>query len=110
MARRRSKKSPLKRRVQALRKLPQKTLGKALAYRPPHASVFVIGIGIGLAVGLSLGVGVTWLDGRKQPTPIPVKLAEAPAPKPAPAVPPAYSEQTEPQPPEDEAPIDTTPP
>ena len=38
MARRRSKKSTLARRVAAWRKLPK----KALAYRPPHSSVFVI--------------------------------------------------------------------
>jgi len=109
MAHRRSKKSPLKRRIQKLRKLPK----SLLAYRPPHSSVFVIGIGIGLAVGLGIGIGLTWLDGRKQPAPIQVKVAEAPAPspKPAPAQPPAYVEQTEPAPPEDEAPVvDTVPP
>ena len=41
MARRRSKKSTLARRAAAWRKLPK----KALAYRPPHSSVFVIGLG-----------------------------------------------------------------
>src|SRR5256885_11164824 len=105
MARRRSKKSTLARRVEAWRKLPQKTVGKVLAYRPPHSSVFVIGLGIGLAVGLSVGVGITWLDGRRAPAPIQTQVAEVappPATKPAQAVPPAYVEQTEPQPPEAE--------
>jgi polysaccharide deacetylase 2 family uncharacterized protein YibQ len=105
MARRRSKKSALARRIEALRKLPRKTVAKLLAYRPPHSSVFVIGLGIGLAVGLSVGVGLTWLDGRKQPKPLAPQVAavaEPPAAKPA--VPPAYVEQTEPAPPEAEEP------
>jgi polysaccharide deacetylase 2 family uncharacterized protein YibQ len=112
MARRRSKKSKsaLARRVDAWRKLPRKTLGRLLAYRPPHSSVFVIGLGIGLAVGLSVGVGLTWLDGKRAPAPVHNQVAEVAPPQPqaAPqpqAVPPAYVEQTEPQPPEDEAPV-----
>jgi polysaccharide deacetylase 2 family uncharacterized protein YibQ len=114
MARRRSKKSALTRRVEAWRKLPQKSVGKVLAYRPPHSSVFVIGLGIGLAIGLSVGVGLTWLDGRRAPAPVHRQVAEvAPPPetKPAPAVPPAYVEQTEPAPPEEEeAPVTETAP
>ena len=120
MARRRSKKSTLRRRAAAWRKLPQKTIGKVLAYRPPHSSVFVIGLGIGLAVGLSAGIGLTWLDGRRASEPLQVAQI-APPPKtapivptapPAPAVPPAYIEQTEPHPPEaEEAPVtEATPP
>jgi hypothetical protein len=110
MARRRSKKSAPARRIDAWRKLPRKTVGKLLAYRPPHSSVFVIGLGIGLAVGLSIGVGLTWLDGRRLPEPSRTGVAEvAPA---APAEPPAYVEQTEPVPPEEEeAPVaESTPP
>lgn len=103
MARRRSKKSTLARRVAAWRKLPK----KALAYRPPHSSVFVIGLGIGLAIGLSVGVGLTWLDGKRAPAPVHTQLAETvppPEAKPvAPPLPPAYIEQTEPVPPEQEA-------
>jgi len=114
MARRRSKKSsgksPLARRFDAWRKMPGKTIGKLLAYRPPHSSVFVIGLGIGLAVGLSLGVGVTWLDNRNKPAPAKVQVAEVPKPTPvpptAPTRPPVYVEQTEPPLPEaEEAPV-----
>jgi polysaccharide deacetylase 2 family uncharacterized protein YibQ len=116
MARRRTKKSPARRRIEALRKLPRKSFGKLLGYRPPHSSVFVIGIGIGLALGLSIGVGITWLDGRRAPLPMPTQVTEvappAPAPKPAapvavepappaPAMPPAYVERTEPAPAEE---------
>ncbi|WP_395021613.1 divergent polysaccharide deacetylase family protein [Dongia sp.] len=110
MARRRSKKSPLSRRIAAWRKLPSKSLGKLLRYRPPHSSVFVIGIGIGLAVGLSLGVGLTWLDGKRAP--VPVQVAEVAAPPVAetpPAVPPAYVERTEPAQAEEEIPEPTPP-
>jgi len=110
MARRRSKKSPLARRIAAWRKLPRKSFGKLFAYRPPHSSVFVIGLGIGLAAGLSIGVGVTWLDGKRTPAPSRTQVAEvAPAPKqaapqvvePAPVAPPAYVERTEPAPAEE---------
>jgi polysaccharide deacetylase 2 family uncharacterized protein YibQ len=114
MARRRSKKSPgkfpLARRIAAWRKLPRKSFGKLLGYRPPHSSVFVIGLGIGLAAGLSIGVGVTWLDGKRPPAPSRTQVAEvAPAPKPvapqvvepAPVAPPAYVERTEPAPAEE---------
>ncbi len=121
MARRRSKKTPGKnafsRRIAAWRKLPRKSFGKLLGYRPPHSSVFVIGIGIGLAVGLSLGVGLTWLDVRRAPVPTQVtEVASPPAPKPAPVVveptpnvPPAYVERTEPAPAEEEIPEPTPP-
>jgi hypothetical protein len=114
MARRRSKKSSGKsafaRRIAAWRKLPGKTLGKLLAYRPPHSSVFVIGLGIGLAVGLSIGVGLTWLDGKRAPARTQVaQVAPPSAPEPAapvvvppPSVPPAYVERTEPVPAEEE--------
>ncbi len=121
MARRRSKKSSgksaLARRMAAWRKFPQRSLGKLLAYRPRHSSVFVIGLGIGLAVGLSIGVGLTWLDGKRAPEPVQARVAEitppAPEPEPAaPSVPPAYIEQTEPAPPEedDAAVMEPTPP
>jgi polysaccharide deacetylase 2 family uncharacterized protein YibQ len=119
MARRRSKKSALARRIDAWRKLPRKSVGKVLAYRPPHSSVFVIGLGIGLAVGLSIGVGLTWLDGKRMPAPNRTQVAEVsplPAPKPAPimvepapparvqpapSAPPVYVERTEPAPAEE---------
>jgi polysaccharide deacetylase 2 family uncharacterized protein YibQ len=105
MARRRSKKSAFKRRIESLRKLPQRTIGKLLAYRPPHSSVFVIGIGIGLAVGVGIGVGVTWLDGHRPAAPGPVAAVSPPsAPKPA-AASPAYVEQTEPAAPEEDVPV-----
>src|SRR4051812_4044436 len=116
MARRRSKKSPFARRLAAWRKLPRRIATGVLAYRPPHSSVFVIGLAIGLAVGLSVGVGLSWLDGKRAPAPVRTQGAEnapaAPEAKPeTPAVPPAYVEQTEPQPPEEEAPlVEPTPP
>jgi polysaccharide deacetylase 2 family uncharacterized protein YibQ len=104
MARRRPKKPSGARRMNAWRKLSK----KLLAYRLPHSSVFVIGLGIGLAAGLSIGVGLTWLDGKRAPEPVHAQLAEvAPPPETRPvaqAVPPAYVEQTEPQPPEEEVP------
>lgn len=103
MARRRSKKSALTRRMNALKNLPR----KLLAYRPPHSSVFVIGLGIGLAVGLSVGVGLTWLDGRRVPVPIPAEVAAVNEP---PATPPAYVEQTEPAPPEESPVPEAAPP
>jgi polysaccharide deacetylase 2 family uncharacterized protein YibQ len=118
MARRRPKKSAFARRMNAWGKLPQ----KLLAYRPPHSVVFVIGLGIGLAAGLSIGIGLTWLDGKRAPEPAHMQVAEVAPPKtrpvspvapPVPAVPPAYVEQTEPQPPEEEAPppvAEMTPP
>jgi polysaccharide deacetylase 2 family uncharacterized protein YibQ len=105
MARRRSKKSSIARRIDAWRKLPKKSFGKLLGYRPPHSSVFVIGLGIGLAAGLSIGVGVTWLDGKRTPTRTQVAEVAPAAPPavvetapPAPNVPPAYVERTEPAP------------
>ncbi|MDQ7248056.1 divergent polysaccharide deacetylase family protein [Dongia sedimenti] len=103
MAPRRSKKPTLSRRIATWRKLPK----KALAYRPPHSSVFVIGLGIGLAIGLSVGVGLTWLDGRRAPETQVAQVAPPQQAKPvAPAMPPAYIEQTEPVPPEqEEAPV-----
>jgi polysaccharide deacetylase 2 family uncharacterized protein YibQ len=109
MARRRSRKNALARRVAAWRKLPRKRFGKLLGWRPPHSSVFVIGIGIGLAVGLGIGVGITWLDGRRTPTPSPAQVTQA-APLPAPSIPPAYVERTEPAPAEPELPQPAPPP
>jgi polysaccharide deacetylase 2 family uncharacterized protein YibQ len=94
MARRRSKKSTLARRVAAWRKLPK----KALAYRPPHSSVFVIGLGIGLAIGLSVGVGLTWLDGKRAPAPVHTQLAETVPPPEAKPVAPPLPQSAEPQP------------
>jgi polysaccharide deacetylase 2 family uncharacterized protein YibQ len=99
MARRRSRKNALSRRIAAWRKLPRKRFGKLLGWRPPHSSVFVIGIGIGLAVGLGIGVGITWLDGRRPAAP--TQVTEA-APQPVPSVPPVYVERTEPAPAEEE--------
>jgi polysaccharide deacetylase 2 family uncharacterized protein YibQ len=107
MARRRSRKSPLARRIAAWRKLPGKRFGKLLAYRPPHSSVFVIGLGIGLAVGVSIGVGLTWLDGQRAPRTQVAEVAPVEAPEPVappmPRMPPAYVERPEPVPPIEEA-------
>lgn len=102
MARRRSRKNALSRRIAAWRKLPRKRFGKLLGWRPPHSSVFVIGIGIGLAVGLGIGVGITWLDGRRPAAPTQVTDA-------VPSVPPVYVERTEPAPAEEELPEPSLP-
>jgi len=80
--------------------------GRLLALRPSHSSVFAIGIVLGLSLGLGLGFSVAWWRGHNRAVPPTQQVAAAApqaapnfTPKPAPVpVPPAYVEQTEPNP------------